>query len=298
MSTKKEILLPDISTDIYRSHSVREIIVNCCENTLSKNTSNEAKLLKMMYQEYLFFITSTKMKNRAKDHTKKLHNNAISKNPNYYYETLSRIKAFVSLTNKSGLKLYSGKSLDSIKDIYACRTIIDSPYGGKESLDLIKQCYATMDETINYFISLGLMPCDAEPPKNTKDFNPSKYPDIIVPDKSYLSEANKPYVKDYIFNPKDNGYQSLHVIFKDKYGNYFEYQVRTASMDARTQDEGNANSQDFKDKQFEGLARLVFDREKIQIPGYRAINNKVVIDTSGFEIPLPITDTLIHWPII
>ena len=30
MSTKKAILLPDISTDIYRSHSVREIIVNCC----------------------------------------------------------------------------------------------------------------------------------------------------------------------------------------------------------------------------------------------------------------------------
>ena len=154
-----------------------------------------------------------------------------------------------------------------------------------------------MDANINYFISLGLMPCDAEPPKNTKNFNPSEYPDVIVPDKSYLSETNIPYVKDYILNPKNNSYQSLHVIFKDKYGNYFEYQVRTASMDVRTHDEGDANSQDFKDKQFEELDRLVFDREKIQIPGYRAIDNNVVMDTSGFEIPLPITDTLIHWPI-
>ena len=60
MSTKKAILLPDISTDLYRSHSVGEIIVNCCENTLSKNTSNEAKLLKMMYQEYLFSLLALK----------------------------------------------------------------------------------------------------------------------------------------------------------------------------------------------------------------------------------------------
>lgn len=289
MSTQKAISLPNICTDIYRSHSVEAIIRNHIE-TLSKESSTEAMLLKNKLQEYLFFITSKNMKNREKKYAQELQGNAVSNHPDNILKTVFRLKSLVSLYNKCLIKLYSGTSLDSIKDIYASRTIIDS-YDGKESLELIKTAYSIMDENIDYFISIGLIPCDAEPTKDTNDFDHSKYPTVLVPDRSYLSEKNKPFVKDYILHPKKKGYQSLHVIFKDTHGNYFEYQVRTYSMHAHAEN-GDAAHDLFKEEQRKSIPELSIERDKVHIASYRAIDNKVVTDESGFEKPTIMLDLL------
>lgn len=277
---KKNINLPEIGPDIYRSKNVEEIVLNHIE-TLSQNPSTENMLLKNKLQEYLFFISNKKMKNRARKTMSLLHENAVKQHPDLSIETFARIKSFISTYNKCRIKLYSGKSLDSIKDIYACRTIIDSN-DGKDSLKLVKKAYQIMDENIDYLISIGLIPCNAEKTKDTEEFNKNDYPNIIVPDKSYLSEKNKPFVKDYFLHPKKKGYQSLHVIFKDTYGNYFEYQVRTYSMDvwAEYQD---ASHESFKLQQIKDIPEIKLEREKVNLSFYRTINNEVIADKSGFE---------------
>ena len=49
---------------------------------------------------------------------------------------------------------------------------------------------------------------------------------------SLLNEAVRPYYKDYVENPSENGYQSLHVVFYDTQARcYFEVQIRTKAMD-------------------------------------------------------------------
>ena len=91
-----------------------------------------------------------------------------------------------------------------------------------------------------------------------------------------------PFVKDYFLHPKKKGYQSLHVIFKDTYGNYFEYQVRTYSMDvwAEYQD---ASHESFKLQQIKDIPEIKLEREKVNLSFYRTINNEVIADKSGFE---------------
>lgn len=52
---------------------------------------------------------------------------------------------------------------------------------------------------------------------------------------SYVTEEYEPdtnRLRDWLTNPKPNGYESLHITVKNKEGNYLEVQIRTARMDA------------------------------------------------------------------
>lgn len=42
-------------------------------------------------------------------------------------------------------------------------------------------------------------------------------------------------IKDYIINPKPNGYQSIHAIVQDQNGNFFEVQIRTKEMNQKAE---------------------------------------------------------------
>ena len=51
--------------------------------------------------------------------------------------------------------------------------------------------------------------------------------------------------KDYILNPKDNNYQSLHITLKDSNNRIFEVQIRTKKMDINAKT-GTANHEKYK----------------------------------------------------
>lgn len=279
--------LPSILPDIYRASSTLGAIKNHMK-TLKKHSSNRnAKLLLNEFEEYYKLLSNQTIFNTNRRFFNKIHQNTVKNHPEYFIKTTARVKGLVSLYDKCRIKLYDGISLDTIKDIYACRTIIDSRYGDSEKL--LKLCYQIMDETINLMISLGLTPCEKEEEKDTDSFKKEKFPNILVPKRSYLSKENQKYVKDYLLHPKGtNGYQSLHVIFRGKNGKYFEYQVRTYSMDFYAE-HGNASHLEFKDnqKKEKNISKLVIDRTKIKIPGYRFVDN-IVSDDAGIEKSVPI----------
>lgn len=279
-------LLPNPLPDIYRANSTNVAVKNYV-NTLSlelKNnpSDNNLRLMQNACKEYLFLISSKNIYSRTRKNFNNIHQYTVKNHKDIFVQTIARSKSWISFFNKAIIKLLSNKSLDSIRDIYACRSILDSQ-DGKDSMELIKKCYEVMDENINYLITLGFIPCDAEPLKDTEDFVPSEHPEIIVPKHSYLSQENQSYVKDYIATPKSNTYQSLHVIFRDTYGNYFEYQVRTYSMD-KNAEHGKASHSNYKNdqKKKRSIPKLNIERENIHISGYRFSDGEVD-DDSGIE---------------
>lgn len=282
----KTLILPDIMPDIYNSDSsisaVKKHILTLEKSIKEDPNNTDIMLLKNGLSEYCMLLGNQHTTDRNKKIFDYIHKKVISNYPKYFIKTAARIKGLLSFYNKCRIKLYDRVSLDTIKDIYGCRTVVDSKEG--DTISLLEVCYSIMDKVIDYMISLGFIPCEAEVPKDTTGFNICNFPDIIIPDKSYMSEKNVKYVKDYILHPKsDTGYQSLHVIFKDKYGKYLEYQVRTYSMDFHSE-HGLASHYLFKLNQLKekNIPELIIDRSKIKVPGYKFIND-ILCDDSGIE---------------
>lgn len=73
--------------------------------------------------------------------------------------------------------------------------------------------------------------------------------------------------KDYVKNPKPNGYKSIHVIIKSTTGEIFEIQFRTFNMHIECET-GSASHSVYKPKD------TSFDKKRIKIPGYGISENK------------------------
>ena len=259
--------LPDILPDIYRASSSLDAVkkhIETLEKEVSQNPGNmNAMLIKNAFEQYHHYIF--KLSDRNRQYFNLIHQQTVKNHSSLYIKTTARKKSLISFYDKCRRKLFDGSPLDSIKDIYACRTII-----GDSSLDseeVIKLCYTIMDETITQMIALGFTPCGATDLKDIDDFNPELYPNVVIPQQSYLSEENLKYVKDYILHPKDNGYQSLHVAFRDKYGRFFEYQVRTYLMDHHAE-HGKAAHDIYEQARKKDIPTLKIDRTKVHMSFY------------------------------
>ena len=70
-----------------------------------------------------------------------------------------------------------------------------------------------------------------------------------------LSEAVRPYYRDYIVNSRPQGYQSLHITLYDNMSRtYTEVQLRTKEMDDNAEI-GSANHFGYEQHQAESRAR-------------------------------------------
>lgn len=79
-------------------------------------------------------------------------------------------------------------------------------------------------------------------PKETDSFDPAKYPTIVVPKESGIDSGFRFAVKDYVFEPKNKGYQGLHFVLHISSsslilpGLFIEFQGRTSQMDVHAED--------------------------------------------------------------
>lgn len=143
--------------------------------------------------------------------------------PDLKFDCEGREKSLVSFVEKMLYLQYKGRSLDTIKDIIGLRIVTKNAS--------IERLYEVAELVFNFFVLRNYQPCNLKTTESGK-FKQEEYPQIEVPKKCYLSKHILPFVKDYVFDPKGNGYQSIHfVFFKSKIDRYIEIQVRTQKMD-------------------------------------------------------------------
>lgn len=192
-----------------------------------------------------------------------------------------RIKSVVSTDRKIVKNINENKSLDSLRDTIAFRTLI---FGNYSQTELVELCYSVMNSIIKYGNSNYIL-CEADTVKNVMDLNDDAN-GIIIPKKSQINPRYLFGVKDYILTPKKNGYQSLHAIFRrQKGGECFEIQVRTFDMHVYAEN-GEASHSNYKKKKYNTPYNI--EREKIHIPGYGVTSDGTVFDFIGLEKGLQI----------
>lgn len=200
--------------------------------------------------------------------------NLIDKtHPDLHFSLEGRRKSLISTEQKILQYTSLCKSLDLIRDFFAFRIILF----GNESINLVRHCYQVMEVIIDFAVKQGFSPCERLPLLDVVNINDHKTP--------YFSPFKyKMFVKDYICFPKENGYQSMHLVLVDTKERHLEIQIRTLNMHAQIES-GMANHEVYKQKKYN--IDFPLEREKISINGYSYVNGQV-FDFAGVENPITV----------
>lgn len=271
---EKTLAFPDITGVLYREKSFDDI-----QNSYIKELKEDGSLYNTVYSnkllEYKNLINNQVALEKLGQDFYELTN--LLSNLGIKAKVLRRQKSYIGYNEKIRLFLQTGKPLSKILDVLGFRIIIgNSPI---DDINTIKSCYDVMNTIINFFIfQKNCFPLEAEPLLET-GFCQDKYPQIVVPKEPFLIEDFVVNVKDYIKNPKDNGYQSLHVVIHSPDDINFEIQIRTKAMDDHAEFK-DASHDKHKNKRYP--YRILFERERIHISGYELTDNGL-IDSVGLE---------------
>ena len=227
-------------------------------------------------KEYRKLITDKNLLYRIRSNFNEIYKLIDKRFPDICFSIDGRRKSLVSVEEKIQKYLSENKSLDLLRDIYAFRIILF----GHDSKKQIKQCYDIANAIIEYSLHKGITICQAEPMENTISLEAKNYNNMFVPEKSGILKIFQNSVKDYILNPKSNGYQSLHILFRTTTGEYFEVQIRTFSMHINAET-GEASHDLYKQTKYKKDKAIEFDCSKVQIPGFGVASNGQLFDFIG-----------------
>ena len=174
--------------------------------------------------------------------------NMLSKeSPELRFRIAGRRKSFISLEQKIRKSIAENKSLDLIRDMLGTRIIL---LNGADD-----DCFRAMESMLKFCIKSGYTICEENMDNEIPEYIKTMYPVIS---EFYYG------ITDYISYPKENGYRSLHAVFVNNIGKFFEVQIRTFSMhvDAAF---GNASHCLYKQEKYEVIE---LDRTRINMPGY------------------------------
>ena len=182
--------------------------------------------------------------------------------PTLRFRIAGRRKSLISVEQKILRNLEKNESLDLIRDLLGVRIVLfdNNP----------TTCYQVLELLIKYCLQQGFTVCE----ESLEDSSFEGFP---------LLNQFHYGITDYIADSKDNGYKSLHAVFRNSLGFSFEVQVRNFDMhvDAAI---GKASHEKYKKTKY---PPLIFDRKKIKIPGYKSIRQGV-IDLVGLEYSVEI----------
>lgn len=265
--------IPSIEPILYQTPSIPEAI-GAYITALEEDSSPDSLLALAKMQEVLSTIVDVEYLTEIRSIFDELYQKITVNFPDLCFVLEGRRKSLTSTVAKIDALLSRKRSLDLLRDIYAFRiTLFDvSPD------EHVETCYKITNALIPYFVKKGFIPCDAEPLSGTDKFVPDKHPHIIVPTLSLLEERYGYAVKDYIHYPKENGYQSLHVAFRDAIkGRCFEIQVRTHSMHVHAEN-GTADHELYKEKKYKTIK---FDPNKVNMRGFLVAPSGAIHDAIG-----------------
>lgn len=252
---------------LYSEHSIPDILIKY-EKLLKSTGSSEDALHAAKIEEYRKML----VEKCYLSNLRKVFNNFFKilsdEFPHIRFRIAGRRKSLISFEKKIRKNLNSNKSLDLIRDILGVRIIL---LNGTE-----KDCYTILERFIEYCVQQGFTICEETSHNSAKD-SLEKISPLLG--QFYYG------IIDYIAEPKPNGYQSLHAIFRTPTASFFEVQVRTFEMHVNAAS-GSSNHEDYK-KQKYSESNLVFDRSKINVPGYY-YDSSETIDLVGLEHSLEI----------
>lgn len=263
---------------LYTSSSLDEVLRKYSKSLRDSNDlTNYLHANKL--DEFRNILLDNKFLSKIKTHYNSLYSFTKKTYPGLKFYLAGRRKDVIGADKKINLYLSQGRDLSDFKDELAFRFIIfDSN---------IKLCYDLLKTVINFNIEKGFIPCVATTVFQTEGFKKEEFHDIEIPKTSFLPKEYKPWVKDYILNPKASGYQSLHVVFQDpKTGRCFEIQIRTFAMHIHAESHSLAGHDAYKKQRYSD-SNIEFDRSKIKMDGYAFVENQV-FDFIGLEEPYQI----------
>lgn len=221
-----EMLMTTFDDCLSVATSYSEFLNRFLENL--RNSGLTGTVIASKINEYLHINTQDSFSEKVSNMSK-LVKEKIAKTSTASFTINGRKKSFRSNFKKL-VKSYP--NLDSVKDEFAFRIIVSSNKIGSPAAVIL--CYRIATILINFFVEQQFYPVTLVAKKDGKLSDEIKSKIFIPSAPPILIEEYKPYshfIKDYIVNPKKNGYQGLHVLLKDsKSGRYFEFQIRTSEM--------------------------------------------------------------------
>lgn len=173
--------------------------------------------------------------------------------------------------------------LDRVRDEFAFRIIISDKVVGPETG--VKFCYIATKFLIDFFLDKRFIIVQISV-KQDDDIPESILENLYIPKIVEIPEAYFPFFKDYMSQPKANGYQGVHVLVRDsKTGRYFEFQIRTSSMHKLAEYGSAAHDGIYKPADD-------FPFQNINMPGFECDGDTIVNDEYGIINPLLIGNTI------
>lgn len=266
---------------LYQGNTITEIL-NLYVAALRQDSSETSPVVAAKLQEVLAMISDTDFLSEIRIIFEELYQKICETSPDLCFVLEGRRKSLLSTVAKIEALLESHRSVDNLQDVYGFRlTLLDS-----DPWDQLENRYQLMNGLIPFFMQKGFIPCDSAPLLGTAKFKAEDHPELAIPSTELLRKEFRYAVKDYVRHPKRNGYQSLHVAFRDPTKwRYFEIQVRTFSMHVAAE-VGTANHMAYKDRFYGG--KITFDPKKVNLKGFRAIDDNTVYDMIGLTRSLRI----------
>lgn len=282
---KKHAISTHNPIDLAHSNFLIQITELLEHNDFLTSQSQRIKdFYKYMTNEYPFLAFTFKGRIKSLIRAEEKFNGYILEYIHDYYNAHGRYPSESEVKN----------NLSCFRDLIAYRIVISLP-----------QCHVSSEQNIDeqeqkYLYDIAnTMPEFLEERGFTAEF--SGFPEKYVSKR--LTENNRMYYKDYVTQPRQSGYQSLHITFYDNFARCFiEVQLRTKKMDDlaeigtanhfgyEKQQEESRSKRDiiiegkckYFDEAYERLTKLQeLDLSKINVNMFKAFNNQLINDGCG-----------------
>ena len=271
--------------DLAHSSFLLQMIELLEHNDFLTSQSNRIKeFYKYMTKEYPFLAFTFKGRIKSLIRAEEKFNGYIVEYIYDYYKENGRFP------NETEIK----SNLHCFRDIIAYRIVISLPQCH------VEEGMSREEQEIKYLYEIAnVMPSFLE----DRGFHPvlSTHPEEMRSDA--LSEAGRPYFRDYVKTPRPTGYRSLHITFHDDMARcYTEVQLRTKDMDdyaeigeanhfgyEKGQEENRARRDIIKegecryfDEAYDRLMKLhSLDLSKVSVNMFTAYSNQLINDGCG-----------------
>lgn len=216
---------------------------------------------------------STEYKDKIKDYSSQERKFLQEQFPDMVFNIKVRMKSKSSYEEKENQCILSNES-PFINDIIAERIIISEFNGSRDPKVLEEACYTIAKALYDFRINTDF--------RMKENFNISVH--SAKTDKEFIS-------KDYIANPKENGYKSLHILTEDKTNPdcCYETQIRTFYMEEQSKnDDQMSHSKRYK-------PRLLNDLSVLKVPKYSEVTNFSDITGNPIVIDVPTKLSFYHY---